>query len=64
MKPKETPEQRKKRLELNKMTKTKWVPDKKRYDRKRAKSKKDWLSFLFRRLKCTTLVDITFSQVK
>lgn len=45
-KPKETPEQRRERIRLSKTMKTKVVPDKKKYDRKRAKLNKDWPAFL------------------
>lgn len=47
-KPKETPEQRRERIRLDKTMKTKVVPDKKKYNRKRAKQNKDWPAFVFK----------------
>ena len=46
-KPKETPEQRRERIHLDKTMKTKAVPDKKKYNRKRAKQNKDWPAFIY-----------------
>lgn len=45
---KETTEQRLERLRLQSSTRTRVEQDKKKYNRKRAKSKRDWPAFLLR----------------